>query len=996
MMSYKMSLLKWQRNFIFVLVLSLGTRSERVIEGSADYTLIPGANGHEVVEAVIQKLETSRIFSDDFLFLRRLAYVQSRDGTDLEIDYENFGGIWGLEEEQFNATKSHLLGGQLAAVSRVFRITWADVKWSDLFRPMVSGIAMRLYLDLIFDVIPRDIGAQAFYWLLHFRRGELPDPETPPPLHVYVEAAESHQMNQGCSEQKVDLIFAIDGSGSVGEDNFRRAMSFIENIVEPLKVDPNGARVGLLQYSGAPRIEFYLRQYLSKLSLRRAISRVSYLGGSTRTGRALNAVYERMLRVSRGTRPDLDLVPKILIIVTDGKSHDDVRREAERLHLVGVNVFAVGVTQDVNRDELVTIASGNPSTHVFEINDFSGLELLQNVLQQRSCREPAAWPENQDIVKSIFLPGEKKHLKIKVSEKGITLRLETTNGSLIMFGSTFITNPNEALRHFLLNITNDRVEIFFNPFSEDALHLEPNPAVVSDIGGLSRTILYITVASQTTHPIEATIYQKAGDHTARKDKLSKAQTVAWSSTSPIATTTPRSLLAGLEEPNQLRSDSGSEFSDLFLPPVVSTSEATSKANSPVTTKASTPDEGLQGTTSTIDDITSSAEMSTTYGQVEIETPSDELSSEGQDANGTTSADTTTTITRTGSFEKFSATIESLTTAKVSDKTTSATVTNRTSTEKSTVATGAVERIPATSTSTTTTATEPMNATSIKPKTTTLPRLNTTTLQPTSATTATIQTTRATEPTPPHVCPAQYSNSLKKGDFLPPPFQFENGCFSTTYLVNFAQHRSEESWLKINKAMKCLKAFTACMWVYMAESPEHETTLFQYSLPDEEVEISFTIHSENRFRFKVNKEKTEGNLPSFDPTTWNFFCFSWENAKGRAMIYINRQRASFSRRRISRNLFIKEGGELMLGTEKSSCLNSPDCAQHKGKFVGSISTVNMWSFALADFEMRLASICRKVFGDLISADAHDIISGGDGVKITSRNWCEICPTPPRFF
>ena len=59
-----------------------------------DNTLTPGANGSDVVEAVISKLSFLENIGPDHRFMRRLAYVVTRDGA-----VENEGGIWGVTNE---------------------------------------------------------------------------------------------------------------------------------------------------------------------------------------------------------------------------------------------------------------------------------------------------------------------------------------------------------------------------------------------------------------------------------------------------------------------------------------------------------------------------------------------------------------------------------------------------------------------------------------------------------------------------------------------------------------------------------------------------------------------------------------------------------------------------------------------------------------------------------------------------------------------------------
>jgi len=60
-----------------------------------DQTRQPGSAGASVVDAVTRLIEVSCIFPDDKLFMRRLAYVESDDGSDektFRTDYD--GGIW--------------------------------------------------------------------------------------------------------------------------------------------------------------------------------------------------------------------------------------------------------------------------------------------------------------------------------------------------------------------------------------------------------------------------------------------------------------------------------------------------------------------------------------------------------------------------------------------------------------------------------------------------------------------------------------------------------------------------------------------------------------------------------------------------------------------------------------------------------------------------------------------------------------------------------------
>lgn len=66
-----------------------------------DETLQPKASGSRVVEAVVDRIKSACIFSEDKLFIRRLAYVESHDGNDPRTYREgNNGGIWQVVSDQ--------------------------------------------------------------------------------------------------------------------------------------------------------------------------------------------------------------------------------------------------------------------------------------------------------------------------------------------------------------------------------------------------------------------------------------------------------------------------------------------------------------------------------------------------------------------------------------------------------------------------------------------------------------------------------------------------------------------------------------------------------------------------------------------------------------------------------------------------------------------------------------------------------------------------------
>ena len=142
---------------------------------SVDDTLREGASGSAVVRAVVGRIEDANIFPNDNQFLRRIAYVESKDGTDnntYRIGY--YGGIWQMNEVRFQDTQNTSLHQGLVtildSIQEHFDIDWPAARWQDLRRPLYSGLAARLFLSNIPVAIPfaSNLQAQGEYWETHY------------------------------------------------------------------------------------------------------------------------------------------------------------------------------------------------------------------------------------------------------------------------------------------------------------------------------------------------------------------------------------------------------------------------------------------------------------------------------------------------------------------------------------------------------------------------------------------------------------------------------------------------------------------------------------------------------------------------------------------------------------------------------------------------------------------------------------------------------------
>ncbi|KAM3919294.1 cochlin [Leptodactylus fuscus] len=179
----------------------------------------------------------------------------------------------------------------------------------------------------------------------------------------------------------VNIGFLIDGSSSVGDQNFRLMLEFISNIVRSFEVSDVGAKVGAVQFTYDQRLEFGLNDYTGKDDVLRAIYNIRYMSGGTATGDAINFAVRNLFEPTKDGHNK-----NFLVIITDGQSYDDVRGPAIAAHRAGVTVYTVGVAW-APLEDLKDMASEPKNSHTFFTREFPGLEQIAPSIIRGICRD---------------------------------------------------------------------------------------------------------------------------------------------------------------------------------------------------------------------------------------------------------------------------------------------------------------------------------------------------------------------------------------------------------------------------------------------------------------------------------------------------------------------------------------------------------------------------------------------------------------------------------
>uniref|UniRef100_A0A803SW48 VWFA domain-containing protein n=1 Tax=Anolis carolinensis TaxID=28377 RepID=A0A803SW48_ANOCA len=187
-------------------------------------------------------------------------------------------------------------------------------------------------------------------------------------------------LSAACGTQEADLVFLIDGSGSISARNFSAMKAFMKEVVDSFIIAQDKVRIGVVQFSKDPQKEFYLNEFYTDIAIKGKIDEIVQLKTTTFTGKGLRFV-RSFFEPENGGRKNKGVLQS-LIVITDGKSNDSVDEAAIVLRKDGIQVFAIGIATP-NSFELLHIA-GDPR-RVFVVENFEGLQNIERKIVSEIC-----------------------------------------------------------------------------------------------------------------------------------------------------------------------------------------------------------------------------------------------------------------------------------------------------------------------------------------------------------------------------------------------------------------------------------------------------------------------------------------------------------------------------------------------------------------------------------------------------------------------------------
>uniref|UniRef100_UPI0037E79BC9 integrin alpha-1 n=1 Tax=Semicossyphus pulcher TaxID=241346 RepID=UPI0037E79BC9 len=197
---------------------------------------------------------------------------------------------------------------------------------------------------------------------------------------------------QECAKE-LDIVIVLDGSNSIYPWSSIR--DFLRRFIEQIEIGPKLSQVGIVSYGESVSHSVNLSQFENTPDLLEFVSELpQQTGFKTMTFQGIDTARTEAFMPERGARPG---VKKVMVIVTDGESHDshNLEKVMGDCEDDGIERFGIAVLGDYNRQnksaddvqkfikEIESISSKPLRDHFFNVSDEVALLTIVDALGSR-------------------------------------------------------------------------------------------------------------------------------------------------------------------------------------------------------------------------------------------------------------------------------------------------------------------------------------------------------------------------------------------------------------------------------------------------------------------------------------------------------------------------------------------------------------------------------------------------------------------------------------
>uniref|UniRef100_A0A3P9KDB8 Integrin, alpha 2 (CD49B, alpha 2 subunit of VLA-2 receptor), tandem duplicate 2 n=1 Tax=Oryzias latipes TaxID=8090 RepID=A0A3P9KDB8_ORYLA len=188
----------------------------------------------------------------------------------------------------------------------------------------------------------------------------------------------------------MDIVIVLDGSNSIYP--WEPMRDFVLKLIPSLDIGPQSTQVSVIQYAVSPKFDIQMNGYKTKEQLLAAASKITQMSGTmTNTFSAIEFASQEGFDEKYGGRPGAS---KVMVVVTDGESHDYDKRERviaecqkKGITRFGIAVLGYYIRNNLETENLITeiksIASLPTENFFFNVSEEAALSSITGTLGNR-------------------------------------------------------------------------------------------------------------------------------------------------------------------------------------------------------------------------------------------------------------------------------------------------------------------------------------------------------------------------------------------------------------------------------------------------------------------------------------------------------------------------------------------------------------------------------------------------------------------------------------
>ncbi|KAG9353743.1 hypothetical protein JZ751_011865 [Albula glossodonta] len=314
---------------------------------------------------------------------------------------------------------------------------------------------------------------------------------------------------QACSKE-LDIVIVLDGSNSIYP--WSSVIDFLVKLLQKIDIGPKLSQVGIVSYGDNVGHVFNLSQFSNTKDLVENARKIPQrTGEKTMTALGIDTAREEAFTEERGARRG---VKKVMVIVTDGESHDNYRlkKVIDDCEKDGIERFSIAVLGDYNRqnkshdkvkmfiDEIKSIASKPMEHHFFNVSDEVALLSIVDTLGSRIFALEAT---SGNDTTSFGMEMSQSGFSVHASKEGVMLGAVGAydwNGTVVMNMGQEVIVPDKSTFH--------------NPFVQRYEGLAGYVGYDVQSASTPNGVIYIAGAPRFNHTGRVTLYRLNGSNIA--------------------------------------------------------------------------------------------------------------------------------------------------------------------------------------------------------------------------------------------------------------------------------------------------------------------------------------------------------------------------------------------------------------------------------------------------------------------------------------------------